>query len=264
MFDRDEPVDPGLEDRIRRTLGAVAATSNRHSDQLETLAVPRTEVTLIDVAATPTTPGSRRPRIGALVAAAAVVLIVFGALVLAEPDEADTRVDLAAAPSSLIAFVGDFEVIDGDRGPRMDYLGDFLSDIFVVNEDGSGLRNLTNTPDVNESAPTWSPDGTRLAFLRDLRVGSARLVVFDTTTQTETADVPVPVGTLSDTAGEISWSADGEAIRIHITKLAAVADRPRDRVMAELPVDRVAARLGLFPELRPVLQRSRPPAGGRP
>jgi Tol biopolymer transport system component len=39
-------------------------------------------------------------------------------------------------------------------------------DIWVVNADGTGLTNLTNTPDVMEVDPTWSPDGTRISFTR--------------------------------------------------------------------------------------------------
>jgi WD40 repeat protein len=40
-------------------------------------------------------------------------------------------------------------------------------DIFVVNPDGSGLVDLTNTPTENEYTPAWSPDGTRIAFVRE-------------------------------------------------------------------------------------------------
>ncbi len=40
-------------------------------------------------------------------------------------------------------------------------------DIWVVNPDGTGLTNLTNTPDVAEFDPVWSPDGSRISFTRD-------------------------------------------------------------------------------------------------
>jgi dipeptidyl aminopeptidase/acylaminoacyl peptidase len=39
-------------------------------------------------------------------------------------------------------------------------------DIYVVNTDGSGLRNLTNTGDEIETAPRWGPDGRTVSFER--------------------------------------------------------------------------------------------------
>jgi TolB protein len=41
--------------------------------------------------------------------------------------------------------------------------GDPNYDVFVVNADGSALRRLTDHPAV-DMYPTWSPDGTRIAF----------------------------------------------------------------------------------------------------
>jgi Tol biopolymer transport system component len=40
-------------------------------------------------------------------------------------------------------------------------------DIFVINADGSGRRNLTNTPRIHEMYPQASPDGSRICFLVD-------------------------------------------------------------------------------------------------
>jgi tol-pal system beta propeller repeat protein TolB len=37
-------------------------------------------------------------------------------------------------------------------------------EIYVVNDDGSGLENITNNPNSDES-PAWSPDGERIAFV---------------------------------------------------------------------------------------------------
>jgi hypothetical protein len=37
-------------------------------------------------------------------------------------------------------------------------------DIFTMNPNGSGVNNLTNTPDITEQEPTWSPDGQNIAF----------------------------------------------------------------------------------------------------
>jgi TolB protein len=47
----------------------------------------------------------------------------------------------------------------GGTGPT----GDPNYDLFVVGADGSGLRRLTESP-ATDMYPTWSPDGTRIAF----------------------------------------------------------------------------------------------------
>ena len=39
-------------------------------------------------------------------------------------------------------------------------------DLFAMRPDGSQRRNLTNTPDYNEAAPRFSPDGRRLMYRR--------------------------------------------------------------------------------------------------
>jgi TolB protein len=42
-----------------------------------------------------------------------------------------------------------------------------LSDLFVMNGDGSGQVNITNTPSIDEDYPSWSPGGDKIAFSRD-------------------------------------------------------------------------------------------------
>ena len=36
------------------------------------------------------------------------------------------------------------------------------SELYVVNTDGTGKVQLTNTPNVIEVSPSWSPDGTKI------------------------------------------------------------------------------------------------------
>ena len=46
-------------------------------------------------------------------------------------------------------------------------------DVFVMNADGSGVQNLTDKPEFNDTEPTWSPDGRDIAFVRGSLHGEA-------------------------------------------------------------------------------------------
>jgi TolB protein len=50
-------------------------------------------------------------------------------------------------------------------------------EIYAVNRDGTGLRRLTNHPEIDAS-PTWSPTGTQIAFTSD-RSGSPQIYVMN-------------------------------------------------------------------------------------
>ncbi len=45
---------------------------------------------------------------------------------------------------------------EGDDGP---------SDIYVINSDGTGQRQVTDNADGCEARPTWSPDGQQLMYI---------------------------------------------------------------------------------------------------
>lgn len=66
--------------------------------------------------------------------------------------------DVAFAAAGRHPVSGAFVVAGGSDGlPR---------DLYLINPDGSGFRNLTNDPTHSEETPAWSPDGQRIAFSR--------------------------------------------------------------------------------------------------
>ncbi len=81
------------------------------------------------------------------------------------------------------------------------------SDIFMVNPDGSGLMNLTMNVAYDEM-PSWSPDGTQIAFISD-RLGGSQIYIMDVATRSVSVD-PLTSGTNS--AYYPSWSPDGQWI----------------------------------------------------
>lgn len=105
-------------------------------------------------------------------------------------------------------------------GPRLDdFPGEFLVvasrahpgedlDLFLVTGDGHKKEQLTDRPG-DDYAPSVSPDGKRIAFVRD-----GRLVMLDRSTRRETA--------LELTTDRVAWSPDGTRIafsrsgRLHV------------------------------------------------
>jgi Tol biopolymer transport system component len=86
-----------------------------------------------------------RTRMFALATAAAAVLL--------SPIRLDAQ---ATSVNGEIAF----EVCEFISPPGVE-----TCDIWKMNPDGSEQTNLTNTPEINEMWPAWSPDGTRIAYV---------------------------------------------------------------------------------------------------
>jgi TolB protein len=77
-------------------------------------------------------------------------------------------------------------------------------EIFVMNADGSGQRQLTNAPDQMNASPIWSPDGRSIAFTRWMEQSGA-LMVMDAAGEN--------VRQLTDFAASgAAWSPDGRRI----------------------------------------------------
>jgi Tol biopolymer transport system component len=88
---------------------------------------------------------------------------------------------------------------------------DAAEDIYVVNRDGTGLRNLTNTAAVSEGFASWSPDGSKLAFTGQNPGAGLGESVFtinaDGTGLEQLTSTPFPNGD-----AEPQWSPDGKLI----------------------------------------------------
>jgi len=106
-----------------------------------------------------------------------------------------------------IAFVG-------ACGPSSIPFSPDQCDILVMNADGTGLMNLTNTPDTNESSPSWSADGTRIAYFEGW--GADTLMVMDAD---GTNRIALTAASTSPFGSRPTWSPGGRQI-------AFVANRP--------------------------------------
>jgi dipeptidyl aminopeptidase/acylaminoacyl peptidase len=70
--------------------------------------------------------------------------------------------------------------VEADWSPRGNQLlfdrftfgSPLTSDLYVVRTDGSGLRQLTNTPNRLDLQPAWSPDGTKITFFGITAIGT--------------------------------------------------------------------------------------------
>lgn len=216
-----------LFERADPALTGDAAPAIDAAGYLDTLRTRSSNGGYIDTEPTPTEPPTNRRWPSAVGAAAATVVIIAGGLVLAARDDDETGgatdpapvtegpettpppeatvFDVPLAENGLIAFVGSS--------------AESTDDIYVVAPDGTGLRALTSTPDEGEIAPAWSPDGTRLAFLRNVRTGGGELAIIDPSTGVETFSADIPIIPNSDVIARVQWSPDGRRIALNVANM---------------------------------------------
>jgi Tol biopolymer transport system component len=93
--------------------------------------------------------------------------------------------------------------------------------IFVIRLDGSGLGRLTSNR--GDRHPVWSPDGTRIAFLR----GGLWVMRADGTREHRLRRAPLP-------AGAPSWTADGRSLVVPSDGEFLKVDAKTGRVLRRL------------------------------
>jgi len=124
----------------------------------------------------------------ALATLALLTALAAGAIAIGASTTPTLPPPFGAAGNGLIAFVSD-------------------GDIWAVEPDGSGLRQITSGPGV-EDIPTWSRDGTRLAYWSGPEVGPGDLVVVDA----DGENAVTIARTTSRPYATVEWSADGTEI----------------------------------------------------
>lgn len=85
-------------------------------------------------------------------------------------------------------------------------------ELFLMGMDGRGAVNLTHTDGAHEDSPAWSPDGTRIAFIRstgDDRAPEADLWVMDAD---GSGQLQITSTGRAERWSAPSWSPDGRRI----------------------------------------------------
>jgi serine/threonine protein kinase len=88
------------------------------------------------------------------------------------------------------------------------------SSLFVINADGSGLRQLTQVPG-SDFEPAWSPDGTRIAFT-SVREGFRQIYALDV----ESLEITLLTNTTDAIeSSQPAWSSDGKKIAYMVKRV---------------------------------------------
>ncbi len=95
-------------------------------------------------------------------------------------------------------------------------------DIYLVRLDGSSLVNLTNTPDLEESSPVWSPDGGSVAFIQD-RPGNVQAICV-TNANGSNCRIVLEQSFEQGSIECVSWLAGGEALVFSVRQRGADCD----------------------------------------
>jgi Tol biopolymer transport system component len=117
-------------------------------------------------------------------------------------------------------------------------VGDAGSDIYLARADGTDVRPLTSGPGI-ETTPTWSPDGTRIAY-RAWEGGTDSIVVMDGGGGNATTLATTPASGWHCARGDLRWSPDGTSL---VFQTSPVCDMTFDLFIVPTDGSSAAARL---------------------
>lgn len=112
---------------------------------------------------------------------------------------------LAAAPAALAAFPGKNGLIAFQKSK-----GGLLKDIYVMQPNGSHQRDITRTPKVSETEPSFAPNGRRIVYVwqtADYRHAGLGVMNADGSRKRR-----IVSGSPDEAVMSPSWTADGKSI----------------------------------------------------
>ncbi len=114
-------------------------------------------------------------------------------------ESSDRQLDAVWSPD------GKWIVYEQDAG------GGEIFDLYAIPSDGGDAVNLTNTPDVSEDTPRWSPDGSRLALSYRPKESSSQDIALIDWKSREVRNLTREQAKNREW-GEAVWSPDGKSI----------------------------------------------------
>ncbi len=127
-----------------------------------------------------------------------------------------TPPDVGIVPTTSTDFTGQRIVFASRRAGNLD--------IYTVNPDGSNMQKITGDPDLQETGPAWSSDGTRIAFYAyEGASGNGDIYVMEA----DGSNIINITNSPADDDRYVTWSPDGTRLAFHSNRPGEV-DGSRD------------------------------------